>query len=158
MPEGRLLEVGRIVRTHGLRGEVVVDLWTERRERLAPGARLHTARGELVVRAAHPHGRVFLVSFEGLERREDAEPWRGAVLSAPAPESHDDDGIWIDDLFGAAVYDRDGRCHGTVTGVEANPASDLLVLDDGTLVPLHFVTRVVAHERVDVDVPEGIFP
>ena len=41
--------------------------------------------------------------------------------------------------------------------VEANPASDLLVLDTGALVPLTFVTAVEANRRVDVDVPEGLF-
>ena len=158
MPDGRLLEVGRIVRAHGLRGQLAVDLWSPRRERLAAGSRLTTPRGELVVREAHPHGPLFLVSFEGIERREDAESWRGVVLSAPEAGDGDDDTIWVDDLFGAAVYDQDGQHRGLVVGVEANPASDLLVLDDGTLVPLHFVTRVAAHERVDVDVPEGIFP
>ena len=42
-------------------------------------------------------------------------------------------------------------------GVEANPASDLLVLDSGALVPLTFVTSVDPNVRVDVDVPEGLF-
>ena len=45
---------------------------------------------------------------------------------------------------------------GTVTAVEANPASDLLVVDGSHLVPVRFV---VSHSpgRVVVDVPEGIF-
>ena len=44
-----------------------------------------------------------------------------------------------------------------VVGVEANPASDLLVLDSGALVPLTFVTTVEANVRIEVDVPEGLF-
>jgi 16S rRNA processing protein RimM len=80
---------------------------------------------------------------------------RGLVLSAP--RLHDDSVIWIDQLFGAEVFDDQGVRRGVVTEVEANPASDLLVLDSGALVPLHFVTRVVANERVDVAVPEGLF-
>jgi hypothetical protein len=43
-----------------------------------------------------------------------------------------------------------------VTAVEVNPASDLLVLDDGHLVPLRFVTATEPG-RVTVDVPEGLF-
>ena len=46
---------------------------------------------------------------------------------------------------------------GVVVGVEANPASDLMVLDSGALVPLTFVRSVDANVRVDVDVPEGLF-
>ncbi|MGC1418883.1 MAG: ribosome maturation factor RimM [Acidimicrobiales bacterium] len=149
------LEVGRIIKAQGLRGQVLVDLWTDRHERLAAGNELMSERGPMVVKAAAAHQQRFIVSFEGVETREDAERLRGLVLSAP--RLHDDDVIWIDQLFGAEVYDASGTLRGVVTEVEANPASDLLVLDSGTLVPLTFVTRVVANERVDVDVPEGLF-
>jgi hypothetical protein len=44
-----LLEVGRITKTHGVRGDVLVLLTTERTERVAPGTVLHTDRGELTV-------------------------------------------------------------------------------------------------------------
>jgi 16S rRNA processing protein RimM len=44
-----------------------------------------------------------------------------------------------------------------VVDVESNPASDILVLDSGALVPLTFVTNVEANVRIDVDVPEGLF-
>ena len=50
----------------------------------------------------------------------------------------------------------DGTERGVVTAVEANPASDLLVLDTGHLVPLRFV---VARDdgRVTIDPPAGLF-
>ncbi len=43
-----------------------------------------------------------------------------------------------------------------MTGVEANPASDLLVIDERTYVPMRFVVQT-ARGRVVVDVPEGVF-
>ncbi len=158
-PPRPLLEVGRIVRAHGLRGQVVVDLWTQRRERLAPGATLDTERGPLVVVSASPHQDRFLVTFDAIGSREDADAWRGVVLLAAPLEREEspDEVIWIDDLFGATVVDAAGVHRGIVTSVESNPASDLLVLDTGALVPLTFVTRVRAHELVEVDVPEGLF-
>jgi 16S rRNA processing protein RimM len=149
------LEVGRIIKAQGLRGQVLVDLWTDRHERLSAGNELTSERGPLVVKASAAHQQRFIVSFEGIDTREDAERLRGVVLSAP--RLYDDDVIWIDQLFGAQVYDASGTLRGVVTEVEANPASDLLVLDSGALVPLTFVTRVVANQRIDVDVPEGLF-
>lgn len=149
------LEVGRIIKAQGLRGQVLVDLWSDHHERLAPGSELITERGTLVVVASQAHQQRFIVSFKGVETREEAERLRGIVLSAP--RLHDDSVIWIDQLFGARVYDAEGLLRGVVTGVEANPASDLLVLDSGALVPLHFVTNVEANERIDVDVPDGLF-
>ena len=149
------LEVGRIVKAHGLKGQVLVDLWTDRVERLVPGSDLVSDRGHLVVVASAAHQDRFIVTFDGVTTREGAERLRGVVLYAERIE--DDDVIWIDDLFGAIVVDTAGIERGVVTSVEANPASDLLVLDTGHLVPLTFVTSVVANERIEVDVPEGLF-
>ncbi|MHB1087452.1 MAG: ribosome maturation factor RimM [Acidimicrobiales bacterium] len=149
------LEVGRIVKAHGLRGQVIVDLWTDRSERLATGTELLTDKGAIVVLAAAAHQDRYIVTFDLIKTREDAEAWRGVVLSAPRID--DDDVIWIDQLFGAQVYDESGVQRGVVVDVESNPASDILVLDNGALVPLTFVTNVEANVRVDVDVPEGLF-
>ena len=149
------LEVGRIVKAHGLKGQVLVDLWTDRVERLDPGSELRSERGPLIVVASAAHQDRFIVTFEGVTTREGAERLRGLILYAERIE--DDDVIWIDDLFGATVVDAEGVVRGVVTSVEANPASDLLVLDTGYLVPLTFVTSVVANERIEVDAPEGLF-
>ncbi len=149
------LEVGRIIKAQGLKGQVLVDLWTDRTERLSPGTQLFSDRGTLTVVSSGAHQQRFIVSFEGIETREEAERWRGVVLSAPRLD--DESVIWIDQLYDAEVYDAKGVRRGVVAGVEANPASDLLVLDSGALVPLTFVTHVDANVRIDVDVPEGLF-
>jgi 16S rRNA processing protein RimM len=150
------LEVGRIVKAHGLRGQVLVDLSSDRVERLAAGNTLLSDRGPLVVVAAAVHQRTrFIVTFDRINTREEAEHWRGVVLSAPRIE--DASVIWIDQLFGADVFDASGVHRGVVVDVEANPASDLMVLDTGALVPLTFVVEVDANRRVDIDPPEGLF-
>lgn len=149
------LEVGRIIKAQGLRGQVLVDLWSDRPERLAPGAELLSERGALRVVASIAHQRRFIMTFEGISTREAAEHLRGVVLSAPRLD--DESVIWIDQLYDAEVFDAQGVRRGVVVGVEANPASDLLVLDSGALVPLTFVTTVEANVRIDVDVPEGLF-
>lgn len=153
--ERATLEVGRVVRAHGLKGQVVVDLWSDRDERLAPGSVLDTPRGPLTVAAAARHGSGWLVAFEGVGDRAAAERWRGVVLSAPRLEV--EGAIWVDQLFGATVVDAAGVERGVVASVEANPASDLMVLDTGALVPLAFVVDVEPGVRVRVDAPEGLF-
>jgi 16S rRNA processing protein RimM len=149
------LEVGRIVKAHGLRGQVQVDLWSDRIERLAVGTTLLSDRGPLVVEEAAAHQARFIVRFDRITTREDADEWRGVVLSAP--RLNDDSVIWIDQLFGAEVLDAQGVRRGVVIDVEANPASDLMVLDSGALVPLTFVTDLEPNARVHVDAPEGLF-
>ena len=151
------LEVGRIIKAHGLKGQVIVDLWTDRRERLMAGVELTTPKGVLTVRSAAAHQERFLVWFEEINSREEADAARGTILSAPKLDVDDEDVIWIDELFGARVVDAQGIERGVVVDVEANPASDLLVLDSGALIPLTFVTAVVANALIEVDVPDGLF-
>lgn len=150
-----LLEVGRITKAHGVRGEVLVALSSDRTSRLDPGSVLTTDRGDLTVVTASRHQDRWIVQFEGLLDRDVAETWRGTVLRA-APIDDDDDGLWVHELIGATVVLADGTSVGAVTEVEANPASDLLVLDSGALVPVVFVT---GHEpgKVIIDPPEGLF-
>jgi 16S rRNA processing protein RimM len=153
-----LLEVGRVARPHGLRGQVVVELSTNRAERVAPGARLRAPTGELEVIRAVPHGGTagrqrWLVAFRGIEGREQAEALRGAVLVA-IPIA-DPEALWVHELIGAEVVDPAGAPIGVVESVEFNPASDLLVLRGGHLIPLHFVTHH-GPGRLTVDLPPGL--
>jgi 16S rRNA processing protein RimM len=53
---GDRLEVGRIVKAHGIRGEVIVEAVSNRRERFTPGAVLHAPERTFSVRRASLHG------------------------------------------------------------------------------------------------------
>jgi 16S rRNA processing protein RimM len=151
----RLLEVGRVVKPHGLRGDVIVSLITNRDERIAPGSVLATDAGRAltVVRSSAHQGR-FIVTFDGLGGIGDAEALRGTRLLAPALVEPDT--LWVHDLIGSRVEDSGGRVLGTVQGVEANPASDLLVLEGGALIPLRFVVGSRPGKRVTVEIPDGL--
>lgn len=144
-----MLEVGRVVKPHGLAGDVIVELITNRTERMTPG----TVLGGLEVVTAKPHHHRWIVRFDGVASRAAADALRGRVLTAEPLE--DDEALWVHDLVGSEVVDVNGRSHGLVTAVEANPASDLLVLEGGALVPLTFV---VEHEPgcVVIDPPDGL--
>lgn len=151
-----LLEVGRITKPHGVRGDVLVLLTSERTERLDPGSVLETERGPLSVVSSSRHQDRWIVRFEGMGDRDVADTWRGVALRAEALHDDDDDVLWVHELVGSAVVLANGIPVGTVSGVEANPAADLLVLDSGVLVPVVFVT---GHEpgRVTIDPPDGLF-
>jgi 16S rRNA processing protein RimM len=138
-----------------LRGEVLVQLWTELTERLDPGSVLASARGPLTVVTSRVAGDRWIVQFEGVWDRSAAERLRGTELEAEAVEVPGM--LWVHDLIGVSVRDVHGTDLGTVTSVEANPASDLLVLEGGALIPLRFVTE---HPGPDgaliVDIPDGL--
>ncbi len=149
-----LLEVGRITKAHGLRGEVVVQLYSDLDERVAKGATYLTAAGELVVRSSRVHQDRRLVHFEGIEDRNGAEALRGTALMGEPIEV---EGIvFVHELIDAEVRLLDGTVVGTVSAVEDNPASDLLVLSTGHLVPLAFMVEHTPGEVVVIDPPDGL--
>jgi 16S rRNA processing protein RimM len=133
-----LLSVGYITKPHGLKGDVLVHLTTNRTERVEPGTKLTTDHGVLEVLTSATQGDRFRVRFVGIEGRLPAEAICGRELFA-AP-FHDPEALWIHELIGAEVRLQSGEPVGKVASVEANPASDLLVLVDGRLIPLFFVT------------------
>ena len=130
-----------------------MTLVTDRVERLDPGSVLHVADGTLEVRSAKPFKHRWIVDFVGVASREAAEALHGAVLSAEPVD--DPDVLWVHELIGSEVVTPDGRGWGRVVSVHDVPASDLLELDGGALVPVVFV---VDHGpgRVVVDPPDGL--
>ena len=128
-------------------------LSTDVEDRLKPGTVVHTDRGELRVDRSARHREGWVVAFAGIADRDSAEQLRGLVLRAEAVD--DPDALWVHEIIGSEVVDQHGNVVGTVREIEANPASDLLVLDTGALIPSVFVTAS-EHGRVRVDVPEGL--
>src|SRR5580692_2034664 len=100
-----LLQVGRVTKAHGLRGEVVVQLWTDQTQRVDPGSELTSERGTLTVVWSTPFGPDrFIVQFEGVFDRDAADSLRGVELEAEPLE--DVAGVlWVHDLVGATVRD-----------------------------------------------------
>jgi 16S rRNA processing protein RimM len=163
---GDRLEVGRIVKAHGIRGEVIVEAVSNRRERFTAGAVLHADERTFAVRRASLHGGPdpagrmsrdrWIVSFEGVDDRNTAERLRGTVLSGDPLDHEDAAGeLWVHELVGSELFDPAGQALGRVAAVEANPASDLLVLESGHLVPMVFVVEA-SGGRVVVDPPAGL--
>ena len=152
---GPLLGVGKIVKPHGLRGEVIISLTTNRVERVAAGSVLLAEDGRAFeIKRSSAHRGRFIVTLRGVNGIDAAEALRDTPLFASPIE--DPEALWVHDLIGSLVVDADGNELGTVKGVEANPASDLLVLADGGLIPLRFVTGSEPGVQVTVDIPVGL--
>ena len=121
---------------------------------MAKGATFETDRGTLIVASSRRHQGNRLVRFEGFDDRTGAETLRNTELRGEPLEI---EGVmWVHDLIGAEVLLVDGTSVGVVEAVEDNPASDLLVLDGGRLVPLVFVLSHEPGVSVVIDPPEGL--
>lgn len=159
VPPVGLLSVGRVAKPHGLKGELIVALSTNRVERVAVGAVLALSSGRtLTVSASSPHNDRWRVRFAEVPDRTAAEALHGAELFAEPID--DPDALWVHELIGAEVELPDGNAVGRVSSVESAGASDLLVLDDGRMIPLVFVLRKSGSGAdgfvVVVDPPQGL--
>lgn len=181
-----LLTVGRVVRPHGIHGEVIVELHTDEPEqRFAVGAELitdvrrpdragpaeavprrETVPPRLTVAGSRPHLGRLIVSFDGVEDRNAAETLRGVLLqvdSDTVPPPEDPDEYRDHQLVGLAAVSTEGERLGEVVDIDHAPASDLLVVrrPDGRTALVPFVTAIVpevdlAGGRVVVDPPPGL--
>jgi len=151
--EPTVVVVGKITKAHGLRGEVVVLVFSDNPDRFAPGSSVFVEGGrELTIRDARPNGGRLLVSFEGIDGRTAAEHLRGVTLVVPRsmlPTLAEGE-FWPHQLEGCEVITESGRPLGAIVDVVANAANDLWVAVDGsgteTLIPA--IREVVA--EVDV--------
>ncbi len=149
------LEVGRISKSHGLKGQVIVNFTTDRTgERTAPGALLYSEDDVFEVVRAAPHKKQWLVTFKGITTREAADAIQGRSLWAD--EIDDPDLVFVHELIGKKLVDQHGIDHGEILSLIDNPASDLIELSDDRLVPLVFYVED-DDETVWVDIPEGLF-
>ncbi len=150
-----LLEIGRIGKAHGLKGEVTALITSDRTERTTPGAVWFLESGPVTVTAIRPFQQRWIAVLDGTTSREAAEALSGQVIYGEPID--DPDALWVHELVGATVATPDGRVWGEVVAILANPADDLLELADGTLVPAGFVSDSSGLPgRVVVDPPEGL--
>jgi 16S rRNA processing protein RimM len=136
--------VGRVGKPHGLDGSFFVEDASEDPERFAKGARLRVdGEPAVVVASKRAGGRPVI--------RLDRPVARGAPLAVPREDLPPaDEGEWYEfELVGLEVVEDGGRKLGRVTAVDPGVANDVLVLDDGRLLP--FVDACVR----DVDPAAG---
>lgn len=155
MTDQGLLEVGHIRRAHGLRGDVFVQLLSDSDARVAPGAELFAGDERLIVESSRTasNGRR-VVKFTSINDRNAAETYANRVLLGRPLD--DPDALWVHEMIGKRVIERDGSDRGVCVSVLANPASDLIELDSGALVPSNFVVSLDA-DAIVVDTPDGLF-
>ncbi|GGK42764.1 ribosome maturation factor RimM [Nocardia camponoti] len=168
------LVVGRVAKSHGVRGELVVDVRTDEPDvRFAPGVVLHgkmpkdKATRDYTVKSAREHSGRLLVFVDGINDRTAADALRGMLFvvdSDALPPSDDDDAYYDHELEGLRVELTDGTLIGKVSEVLHSAAGELLAVkaaDDGREILIPFVTAIVptvslADGLVVITPPEGL--
>jgi 16S rRNA processing protein RimM len=157
------LRIGRVLKAHGVKGALRVELLTDFPDRFAPGREVLVSGRRLRVARSEEQDGSMLVTFEGIDDRNSAEPLAGNYITVPLAEARalPPDQYYHFQLVGLAVFDaRRARELGRVAEVLAYPANDVLRVTDGsreTLIPMvRDVVRSIApaEGRIIVDLPE----
>jgi 16S rRNA processing protein RimM len=157
------IEIGGIARAHGILGEVVVFTHDPDSETLGDVETCFVGGVERkIVKARNTH-KGWLVGFEGVGSRNDAELLKGKPVEVLRSQlALEEDDILLSDMIGCTVQRPDGSSWGTIAEIETGAFQDLLVIHDGEierLLPLvdEFVISVdIAAKLVRIDPPEGL--
>lgn len=144
------LMIGRVVKSHGIRGEVVVELTTDEPEiRFALGEVLHGKQGkkehELTIQSTRMHQGRMLIKFEEIPDRTQADSLRGTKFwAAPLENDEGEEGFYDHELEGLKII-HNGEEVGVVTGVMHGPAGEILevALNDKKEALIPFVHAIV---------------
>lgn len=131
----KMFNVGKIVNTHGIRGEVKVKRITDFEERFEIGAVLYVVQKnnhiqELKVASHRVHKGFDLLSFEGFNNIIDVEPFKGAYLKitedqlTELPEGE----FYYHDIIGCEVKTIEGEVLGKIKEILAPGANDVWVV------------------------------
>ncbi len=156
--EKNLLEIGQIVNTHGLRGDVKVMPWCDDPEVFHELAYVLIDGKEYEIEKSAIHKNMVLLKLEGINHINDAEGYRNKILYVPRAELGDlpEGTYYICDLLGCSVETDTGRILGTIRDIIKTGSNDVYVVEDDaknqTLVPV--IDECV--KSVDIDAKQVI--
>ena len=148
------LEIGEVVGTHGVRGELRGNPWSDTPEFLKKFKNFYfdeDCTEKIKATSVRPHGNVVLIKFDGIEDMDEALKLKGKILYVDRKDIKLNDGYFIADLIDCTVYDADNnKVYGILTDVSRTGANDVWhITKDGKEYLIPAIKDVV--ESVDVD-------
>ncbi len=168
-PLPETVAVGRVRKPHGVRGEVVVAVHSDVKDRFSVGSVLSIVlpNGELrQARVASVRGREneAIIRFSGIENRDEAEALRGSSLEialADVPQAPSGS-YYFFELVGCLCVDAQEGELGRVVGVLEDGGGLILEVESGSkrlLVPFveaYLDAVQVDGRRIDLNLPKGL--
>lgn len=164
------LEIGQIVGTHGVKGEVRVDPWCDDPQFMKQFKTLYYDKNgakPVKIITCRPHGNIVILKLDGVDTVEAAAALRSKVLfMARADTQLPDNHFFIQDLIGCRVFDADApeKGYGVLTQVSHTGANDVWhVTDSGgreyllPAIPPVVIETDIDNERIVIRPLKGIF-
>lgn len=131
----QFLEVGKIVTTHGIRGELRVQPWCDDASFFCGFETLYLEKGKkaMEVERSYPHKNIVVVKFVGVDTVEQAQKLRNQVVYINRDDAVLDEGCYFhQDLIGLQVVDADDphRVYGVLSDISETGANDVYHIRD----------------------------
>jgi len=161
------LECGKIVSTHGVRGEVKVTHWCDSPEYLLDFKTLYFDKGTkpVTVERARLNKNMVLLKLSGVDDMDAAANLRGKILYIDRNDAPEDDGVFLQDMMGIRILDADsGADYGTLTDIIHTGANDVYeaTADNGIkrlipAIPDVIITMDTEEGRMTIRPLKGLF-
>lgn len=158
----KYLEAGKIVNTHGVKGELRILPWVDSAEFLGQFPNLYIDGKPLRLLSGRPHKSFLIARLEGVDDINGAMALKNKTVfidrtEAKLPEGH----FFIADIMGALVLTEDGQELGKLTDVIEAPASNIYVVTGAReilipAVPQFILKTDVAAREITVRLIEGM--
>lgn len=150
----KYLEVGKIVGTHGVRGEMRVECWANSPDFLKKFKKLYLDEGKTPIAVScRPHKNIALMTAKGVGSIEEADTLRGKILYIDRDDVKLEEGEhFVQDIIGLKVIDADnGTIYGAVKDVLKTGSNDVYEMkaDDGKLYYIPVIPDIL--DRFDFD-------
>lgn len=148
----KFLEAGKIVNTHGIRGEVKIQPWCDSPEFLTSFRFLYIDGEPVKIKSSKIQKSNIIVSFEGYNTIDDAVKLKNKTIFIDREDvTLDSEQVFIQDLFGLTVIDDSGNTIGKLSDVLTLPANDVYVVklndDQELLIPA--VNDFILEKNID---------
>ena len=123
------VEAGRIINTHGVTGEVKIEVWLDSPDYFRRFKRLYLNGKEIKVLSARPHKQFIIARLEGVTDVNAAMALKGRTVEILRADAHLKEGeFFVQDILGFTVVDEQGNTVGKLTDAEETPASMIYVV------------------------------
>jgi len=163
----KYLEAGKLINTHGVRGEFKFDVWCDTQSSYLKVKRFYlfdNGEGELEVEAIRKFGKFMLVKFKGIDSLDDALKFKSKTVYVDRDDVPKKDGaVFIADIIGLPAIDiSNGNVFGKIIYSTDRGSGDLyeIQLDSSKTVFIPaipvFVKKIDLESGVYFELIEGL--
>lgn len=133
MEKKEFIEAGRIINTHGIAGEVKIEVWLDSPEFMKKFKRFYLGEKEMKVVSAKVHKGFLIAKLEGVDDINAAMILKGKLLNIRREDAKLPKGaFFLQDIIGASVVDENGAEVGKLTEVMETPAGNIYIVKGET--------------------------